>query len=81
MQIFDVSVLQLDDYDFLPGKLGDLGGLRGAVQLVNDYRIIMWRGLVLKNNFGESVQPNLVDAMANDTALLRQADKGDKPCG
>jgi len=65
MQIFDVSVLQLDDYDFLPGKLGDLGGLRGAQPLVGEYRIIMWRGLVLKNNFGYSVPPSYVSAMVN----------------
>jgi hypothetical protein len=60
MQILNVSVLQLDDDDFPPGWLGDLGGVRGSQSLVSDFRIIIWRGVVLKNNLGDSASLDAV---------------------
>jgi len=60
MQTYEASVLQLDDGDFLPDKEGDLYAVKGGAQVVNDHRIIIWRGVVLKNNLGPSASKGVV---------------------
>jgi len=63
MQTFkNIDVLILDDADFIKGKEGDPDGIRGSVDILYNSRIIMWRGVVLKNNLGDSADRSVVFA-------------------